>query len=443
MTRKAYDLLAEQSVLGACLMASSAFPEASLVLTGRDFYRPDHELIWSTIERLAAAGEPNDAVTVGTELVRAGEVKLLPEGLAYLHTLQAVTPVVSNVGYYARIVAEWATARRLANAGAHITQLGESGPADVDVVAAAEAALSSVTSVGTAGTDATNFGTRIDDLIDELDTPEPDPDTNGICTGFLDLDQVLQPMRPGQMIVVGARPSVGKSTFVRDIARHAAFAQQRRVLLHTLEMSRDEVEAAIVAAEGRILLERVTRHSMDLDDLARLGKARGHIDGSTLIIDGDPILTLARLRASVRRHRPDLVVVDQLQLMTPDAGHRGASRQEDVAGISRGLKLLAKAEGVPVLVCSKLNRESERAPDKVPTMAMLRDSGEIESDADVVLLLHREDMYERESPRAGELDVIVEKQRTGGRQTVTLAAQLHYARFVDLAWTPHKVLGLA
>lgn len=441
------DVAAERSVLGAVLQSPRVRVEViNSGLTPDDFYLDSHSTIYAAITRMDAAGKPVDGVTVRHELALAGDLARVGDA-PYLHTLIASTPVVANGAYYATIVRDRARLRRLVQAGTRIVQLGYAGDGpDADAIAAAaEHELRVAIEAGAPTASGTDFAERFDPLLEEVHTPLPDR-TAGIRSGFTDLDRALDPMLPGQLIVVGARPTVGKSTFVRDVARHAAFRQRRRVLLHTLEMSTPEVERAILSAEAGVLLTALKRHELTTRDSLALERVRDRIADAALIIDDHKPLTLAGLRASIRRHRPDLVIVDQLQHVEPAATKRsnGDSRQREVGEISRGLKLLAGIENVPIMVCSKVNRESEKSPSKVPTMAMLRDSGEIESDADTVLMIHREDMHEKETPRAGEVDIIIEKQRSGERGvTVTLVAQLHFARFAGFsepAWSPSSSL---
>jgi replicative DNA helicase len=452
--RPPHDVAAERSVLGGMMLARAAVDDViESGLTGRDFYVPRHETLYCAIMRLAERGESIDMVTVAGELGRTGDLARIG-GPSVVHDCVTVTPTGANAGYYARIVSEHATLRRLIAAGTRIVQLGYGGDCDVaEALTVAESELTQVTGDTKRAGDAANFGDRIDEVIEALDGPAPDVGS-GVQWGFLDMDRLMGPMLAGQMIVVGARPAMGKTTFAVTVCRHAAFRQGKRVLLHSLEMSREQIEFNVLAAEARIPTTLIKRRELTMEHFTRIAKARERIDGSTFVIDGSPHLTLAGLRASIRWNKPELVVVDQLQLMTPTSSKRrgGDSRQEEVGQLSRGIKLLAKSDGVPIVVCSKINREAEKnGSDKKPTMAMLRDSGEIESDADIVLLLHREDAYDRESPRAGELDAIVAKHRTGATDTITLAAQMHYARIVDMAgddppdsaWRPSDILGKA
>lgn len=429
-----HDDLAEKSVIGGMLLSARAIDEVlDTGLQGRDFYRYSNELIFRAISHLATKGQPADQLTVAEELQRVGALGKVG-GLSYIGQCAHDVPTAANAAYYAGIVADRAEKRRLIQAGTRIASLGYAGDEAEDLLAQAEAEMAGV-GRHRQSADAVNFADRIDALIDELDSEEPKAGPPSVLYGFTDLDRLTRGARPGQMIVVAGRPGMGKSTFARDVCRHVAFHQGKRALLHTLEMSREEVEVANLAAEATVLHKQLQEKNLRPQDWDRIARARERIDGSTFIIDGSPTLTLNSLRASIRRNRPDIVVVDQLQLMTPTSTRkRGAeSRQEEVGALSRGLKLLAKSQGVPIIAVSKLNRGPEQRTDKKPTMSDLRDSGEIESDADIVILLHREDAYERESPRSGEMDLIVAKHRSGPQDTITVAFQGHYARAVDMA----------
>lgn len=429
-----HDPIAEKSVVGGMLLSAAAIDEVlETGLQARDFYRPANELIFQAACHLAARGEPSDGVTVARELERVGALGRAG-GHSYIFECAHEVPTAANAAFYAGIVAEKAILRRMVGAGTRMVQLGYSGEAADDVLAQAEGEIAKVGRLR-ASTDAMNFADRIDALIDELDGEAATPEVPPVLFGFTDLDRLTRGMKPGQMIVVSGRPGMGKSTVSRDFCRDAAFRQGRRVLLHTLEMSREEVELATLAAECRISTANLRAKSLRPEEWERVAKARQRFAESTFVIDGEPSLTLGGLRASIRRHRPDLVVVDQLQLMAPTSTRkRGAdSRQEEVGAISRGLKLLAKAERIPVVAVSKMNRGPEQRKDRVPMLSDLRESGDIESDADMVILIHREDGYERESPRAGEMDLIVAKHRSGPQDTITVAFQGHYARAVDMA----------
>jgi replicative DNA helicase len=257
----------------------------------------------------------------------------------------------------------------------------------------------------------------------------------GVPTGFTDLDSLTNGLHPGQLIVVAARPGLGKSTLALDLARAASIKHSLTSVIFSLEMTRTEITMRLLAAEARVGLHHMRTGSLGDDDWTKLARKMSEVSSAPLFIDDSPNMTMMEIRAKCRRlkQRQDLklVVVDYLQLMT--SGKRVESRQQEVAEFSRALKLLAKELEVPVVALSQLNRGPEQRTDKKPMLADLRESGSIEQDSDLVLLLHREDAYERESPRAGEADFIVAKHRNGPTATITVAFQGHYSRFVDMA----------
>jgi len=430
------DVAAEQSVLGGMLLSKDAIADVVEVLRSNDFYRPAHEFVFDAILDLYGRGEPADAVTVSAELTKRGELGRVG-GPAYLHTLLSSVPTAANAGYYARIVRERAVLRRLVAAGTKIVQLGYAtdGGEVEDIVNAAQAEVYAVTE-RRSSEDYLALGEIIEGTIDEIEASSHRGDGMiGVPTGFADLDRLTNGLHPGQMIVIAARPAVGKSTIGLDIARSASIHHQLASVIFSLEMSRNEITMRLLSAEARIPLQNMRKGTMREEDWTRLARTMGDISDAPLFIDDSPNMSLMEIRAKCRRlkqrHDLKLVVIDYLQLMS--SGKRVESRQQEVSEFSRALKLLAKELEVPVIAISQLNRGPEQRTDKKPQMSDLRESGSIEQDADMVILLHREDMYEKESPRAGEADLIVAKHRNGPTDTLTVAFQGHYSRFVDMA----------
>jgi replicative DNA helicase len=257
----------------------------------------------------------------------------------------------------------------------------------------------------------------------------------GVPTGFADFDELTNGLHAGQMIVLAARPAVGKSTLGLDVARSAAIKNNMATCIFSLEMSRNEITMRLLSAEARVPLHHMRTGRLTDDDWTRLARRMGEVSNAPLFIDDSPNMSMMEIRAKCRRlkqrHDLKLVIIDYLQLMS--SGKRVESRQQEVSEFSRAIKLLAKELEVPVIAISQLNRGSEQRTDKKPQMSDLRESGSIEQDADMVVLLHREELYERESPRAGEADFIVAKHRNGPTATITVAFQGHYSRFVDMA----------
>ncbi|MDQ1286997.1 MAG: replicative helicase [Actinomycetota bacterium] len=430
------DLAAEQSVLGGMLLSKDAIADVIEVVRGGDFYRPAHELVFEAVLDLYGRGEPADAVTVAAELTKRGELGRVG-GPAYLHTLLSSVPTAANAGYYARIVRERAVLRRLVSAGTKIVQLGyATDGGDVDeIVNAAQAEIYKV-SERRASEDYAPLGDIIEGAIDEIEASSSRGDgLTGVPTGFVDLDRLTNGLHPGQMIVIAARPAMGKSTVALDIARSAAIHHGMASVMFSLEMSKNEIVMRLLSAEARIPLQNMRKGTMREEDWTRLARTMGDISDAPLFIDDSPNMALMEIRAKCRRlkqrHDLKLVVIDYLQLMS--SGKKVESRQQEVSEFSRALKLLAKELEVPVIALSQLNRGPEQRTDKKPQMSDLRESGSIEQDADMIILLHREDVYEKESPRAGEADFIVAKHRNGPTDTIVVAFQGHYSRFVDMA----------
>lgn len=426
------DLLAEQSVLGGMLLSKDAVADVVEILRDRDFYRPAHEIIYEAILDLYGRGEPADAVTVSAELTKRGEIARAG-GAPYLHTLISSVPTAANAGYYAKIVRERAIMRRLVEAGTKIVQLGYSAEGDVDdSVDQAQAEVYSVTE-RRASEDYVPLGSLLQPAMDEMEAIERGVGAEGIKTGFKDLDKLTNGLHPGNMIVLAARPAVGKSTLGLDIARHASIEEKNAVVIFSLEMSRSEIMLRMLSAETKVALNSMRSGSLTEDDWARIARRTGQISDAPLFIDDSPNLSLMEIRAKSRRlkqrHDLKLIIIDYLQLMS--SGKRVESRQQEVSEFSRQLKLLAKELDVPVIAISQLNRSPEQRADKKPMLSDLRESGSIEQDADIVILLHRDDLYDKQN-RSGEADLIIAKHRNGPTDTITVAAQLHYARFFDM-----------
>jgi replicative DNA helicase len=400
-----------------------------------DFYRPNHQIIYGTILDLYGKGEPADAVTVAAELGRIGELSRIG-GANYLHTLVSMVPTAANANYYGRIVREQAILRRLVEAGTRIVSMGYGGQGDVDdMVDRAQAEVYDVTDRRTAE-DYVPLRDIMGDTLNEIEAiSNRGGEMVGVPTGFTDLDALTNGLHPGQLIILAARPAIGKSTLGVDIARTASIKHGLTSVIFSLEMSRNEIVMRLLSAEAQVPLHHMRAGTMSDADWAKLAGKMGVVSEAPLFIDDSPNMTLMEIRAKCRRlkqrHDLRLVVVDYLQLMT--SGKKVESRQQEVSEFSRSLKLLAKELEVPVIAISQLNRGPEQRTDKRPMLSDLRESGSLEQDADMVVLLHREDAYERESPRAGEADFIVAKHRNGPTATVTVAFQGHYSRFVDMA----------
>lgn len=432
-----HDLQAEMSTLGGMLISKDAMADAiDVIRSGDDFYRPAHGTIFGVAVYLFGTGEPVDAVTVAAELGRRGQLETVG-GAGYLHTLISTVPTAANAGYYARIVAEKATLRRLAEAGTRIVQLASGTGEAADAADAAQATLYAALDAHRGDDEPKAPAETLAATLDELERlAAHDGGITGLPTGFSDLDDATGGLRPGQFVVVAGRPGLGKSTLGLDVARHCAIELGRTALMFSLEMSRDEVNKRMLSAEAGVNLHAMSTGRLADADWKRIGLCAPRVYEAPLYIDDSAGLTLMTIRTKARRtaqrHGLALVVVDYLQLLT-HGGRRPESRQQEVSEISRSLKLLAKELGVPVVALSQLNRDAEQRADKKPQLSDLRESGAIEQDSDIVILLYREDYYDAESARAGEADLILAKNRNGPTGTVTVASQLDRSRFVDMA----------
>jgi replicative DNA helicase len=430
-----HDVAAEQCVLGGMLLSKDAISDVVEVIRPADHYRPAHQLIHEAILDLYSRGEPADAITVANELTRRAEITRVG-GAPYLHTLISSVPTAANAGYYARIVRERAILRRLVEAGTRIVQYGYAGDADADeLVDRAQAEVYAVTDKRSSE-DYAPLSAIMESALDEIEAiNNRDGEMVGVPTGFADLDELTNGLHPGQMVIVAARPAMGKSTLGLDFCRAASIHHNMASVIFSLEMTRNEITMRLLSAEAKIPLNHMRNGNMNDDDWTRLARKMGEVSSSPLFIDDSPNMTMMEIRAKARRlkqrHDLRLIVIDYMQLMT--SGKKVESRQLEVSEFSRQIKLLAKELEVPVVALSQLNRGPEQRSDKRPMMSDLRESGSLEQDADMVILLHREDVYERESTRPGEADLIVAKHRNGPTRDITVAFQGHYSRFVDMA----------
>ena len=429
-----HDLLAEQSAIGGMLLSKDAVADVVEAVRGVDFYVPKHELIFDALLTLYSHGEPTDVIAVTDELTKTGEIQRAG-GAEYLHTLTSLVPTAANAGFYASIVAEKAVLRRLVEAGTRIVQMGYASEGEVvDLVNNAQAEIYGVTG-GVESEDYVPLTDAVTSAIDEIEAARGrDGKMIGVPTGFAELDELTNGLHPGQMIILAARPAIGKSTFGLDIARSAAIHHDLPTVIFSLEMGRSEIAMRLLSAEASVPLQHMRKGNVQSQDWTTIAQTRGRINDAPLYIDDSPNMTLVEIRAKCRRLKQKvglkLVVIDYLQLMT--SGKKVESRQQEVSEFSRALKLLAKELEVPVIAISQLNRGPEQRADKKPALSDLRESGSIEQDADMVILLHRESAYEADNPRAGEADFIVAKHRNGPTRTITVGFHGHFSRFADM-----------
>ncbi len=374
------DMVAEQSVLGGMLLSKDAIADVLEKLRPADFYRPAHQNVYDAVLDLYGRGEPADAVTVSAELDRRGLLKRIG-GAPYLHTLISTVPTAANAGYYAGIVAEKALLRRLVEAGTRVVQYGYAGAdgADVaDVVDRAQAEIYEVTADRRTSEDFVALEDLLQPTMDEIDAIASNGGiSRGVPTGFTELDELTNGLHAGQMIIVAARPGVGKSTLGLDFMRSCSIKNQLASVIFSLEMSKSEIVMRLLSAEAKIKLADMRSGRMSDDDWTRLARRMSEISEAPLFIDDSPNLTMMEIRAKARRlHQKAglrLIVVDYMQLMT--SGKKFESRQQEVSEFSRSLKLMAKELEVPVVAISQLNRGPEQRTDKKPMVSDLRESG--------------------------------------------------------------------
>jgi replicative DNA helicase len=372
-----HDVAAEQCVLGGMLLSKDAISDVIEVIRPADHYRPAHQLIHEAILDLYSRGEPADAIMVANELTRRAEITRVG-GAPYLHTLISSVPTAANAGYYARIVRERAILRRLVEAGTRIVQFGYAGEADADeLVDRAQAEVYDVTE-RRASEDYHSLSEIMPGALDEIEAiGSRNGVLTGVPTGFADLDALTNGLHPSQMVVIAARPAMGKSTLALDFARAAAIRHSMATVLFSLEMGRNEITMRLLAAEARVPLQTMRTGQMNDDDWARLARRMSEVADAPLFIDDSPNMSMMEIRAKCRRlkQRHDLkfVIVDYLQLMS--SPKRVENRQQEVSELSRSLKLLAKELELPVVALSQLNRGSEQRTDKRPMLSDLRESG--------------------------------------------------------------------
>ena len=433
-----HDLQAEESLLGAMMLSAGAIADAAGVVTASDFYKPAHGHVYDAVHTLYASGQPADSVTVADELRRAGLLDAIG-GHAVLAQIMSSTPATTNAGRYARIVEEYALLRRLIGVAGEIAELGYSVPEDVSK--ALDRAESLVYEVNERRvTDSTQkLSSLLSENLDRLEQLYERGDAiTGTPTGYLDLDHLLSGLQPSSLVVVGARPAMGKTSFALGMIAHAALeaTNPSPVLFFSLEMSNLELSQRLLCAEARVDSTRVRNGQLQSDDWQKISRAMGRLAEAPIWIDDNPNLTIMEIRAKARRLKSQIgnlgmIVIDYLQLMS---GRSSAeNRQVEVSELSRGLKILARELETPVVALSQLSRGLEMRADKRPMLADLRESGSIEQDSDVVMFIFREEIYDPKPENAGQAEIIVAKHRSGPTGVVQLAFLPQYTRFANMA----------
>lgn len=431
-----HNLDAERAILGAMLLSRDAIAEAVNLLKDEHFYHPSHGLIYEAICSLYAKGEPADAITVSAELNRR-DLSEKTGGNVALVELQTGTPAAANAAKYVNIVYEAAMLRKLIEVGGEITELGYEGTEDViKTVDTAESMVYQLAANRMVNTTASitellpqNLD-RIEQLYEKKDA------ITGLPTGFIDLDDMTGGLQPSTLVVVGARPAVGKTSFALSMATHAAMRANKPVLIFSLEMSQIEISQRMLCSEARVDGTRIRKGNLTDQDWTGITNAITKLSGAPIWIDDNAAVTMMEIRGKARRLRSQvgslgMVVVDYLQLMT---GRSAAeNRQVEVAEISRGLKTLARELNCPVLALSQLSRNLEQRQDKRPMLADLRESGSIEQDADIVMFLYRDEVHNPETTEKGVAEVIVAKHRNGPTGKTKLSFVTNQTRFANIS----------
>lgn len=434
-----HSLEAEQSVLGGLLLDSEAWDRAGDLLTDGDFYRLEHRLIYAAIGELVMAGKPADVITVFERLQalgKAGETG----GLAYLNNLAQSVPNAANLRRYAEIVRERSVLRKLIAASDEIatSAFNTGGRPATEILDAAEAAILAVGEQGAAARQGfqamDGLVVSLLDRVQEL-ADAGGAEVTGVATGFYDLDRMTAGLQPGDLVILAARPSMGKTALAINIAEHVALKNRLPVVVFSMEMGASQLAMRIVGSIGRIDQQHLRTGAMTDSDWGRLTDAVEQLRGASIHIDETPGLGPGELRARARRQarvvgKLGLIVVDYLQLMS---GSGEENRATELGEITRGLKALAKELQCPVLALSQLNRSVETRTDKRPMMSDLRESGAIEQDADVVAFIYRDDYYNKDSKEPGVAEVILAKQRCGPTGTVKLTFLKPLTKFENLA----------
>ncbi|WP_096156188.1 MULTISPECIES: replicative DNA helicase [Bacillus] len=427
---------AEQAVIGAIFLEPASLTLASELLLPDDFYRAAHQKIYDAMLNLADKGEPIDLVTVSTELAN---LKILEEvgGVSYLSDIANAVPTAANIEYYAKIVEEKSILRRLIRTATHIAQEGYSREDEVaGLLNEAEKQILEVSQRKNAGV----FQNIKDVLVKTYDNIETlhnrKGDITGIPTGFTELDRMTAGFQRNDLIIVAARPSVGKTAFALNIAQNVGVKAKENVAIFSLEMGAEQLVMRMLCAEGNINAQNLRTGQLTSEDWGKLTMAMGSLSNSGIFIDDTPGIRVSEIRSKCRRLKQEsglgMILIDYLQLIQGSGRGGGENRQQEVSEISRSLKALARELKVPVIALSQLSRGVEQRQDKRPMMSDIRESGSIEQDADIVAFLYRDDYYDKESENKNIIEIIIAKQRNGPVGTVSLAFVKEYNKFVNL-----------
>jgi replicative DNA helicase len=442
-----HSIEAEQSVLGGLMLDNTSWEKVADLIVENDFYRRGHQLIFKAIAELSENSQPVDVITLAEYHDSRGELDQVGE-LAYLGILARDTPSAANIVAYASIVRERSILRQLITVGTSISNVafnpeGRSSEEMLDLV---ERQVFEIAEKGAKRSGGfIQVKQVLSKVVDRIDTLfEQDSPITGLSTGFTDFDEKTAGLQPADLVIVAGRPSMGKTTFAMNLAENAAIKSKQPVAVFSMEMPADSLAMRMLSSLGQIDQTRLRTGKLNDDDWPRLTSAIALLNEAPLFIDDTPALTVTELRARARRlkreHGLSLIVIDYIQLMQ-GSGRSNENRATEISEISRSLKALAKELNVPIVALSQLNRSLEQRPNKRPVMSDLRESGAIEQDADVIVFIYRDEVYNEDSPEKGKAEIIIGKQRNGPIGKVILTFQGKYTRFENFAYNNYDDYG--
>jgi len=428
---------AEQSVIGAMLMDRDAIMTSAEIISGSDFYQSAYGVVFDSIVELFNEGLPVDLVTL-QERLKTKDVPAEISGLEFIRDLLNMVSTSANVKYYAQIVADKSVMRRLIRLNEEIANVCYAGNEPLEaVLEKTEKSVFELLQKRNSG-EFVPIKQVVLNALERIEKASKNKGTvTGIPTGFIDLDYKLSGLQPSDLVLIAARPSMGKTAFVLNIAQYMAFKKDKSVAIFSLEMSKEQLVNRLFSLESQVDAQAIRTGNMKDSDWEKLIEGAGIIGGSRLIIDDTPGISISELRSKCRKykleHGLDVIIIDYLQLMTGSVGKSQESRQQEISEISRSLKGLARELNVPVVSLSQLSRAVESRPDKRPMLSDLRESGAIEQDADVVMFIYRDEYYNKDSEFKKQAEIIIAKQRNGPVGTVNLAWLGEYTKFANLS----------